>query len=252
MRRSKSVRTRRRRAGSRSASRSSSSVARNAATRSGGQVADEAHRVGDDHLALAREAQPARRGIERREHLVRRRAPAVRVSAREQRALAGVRVADDRERSARRAARAARGGPRAGAASARARARGARCGRARGGGPSRASSRRARARRCRRPSRESEVSRCASRGSRYWSCASSTWSLPSRRRGALREDVEDQLRAVDDAQVEPLGEVPRLARREVAVEDHEVDVLLEAADREILELAGADQRARVDAAGGAA
>ena len=78
------------------------------------------------------------------------------------------------------------------------------------------------------------------------SCASSTWSLPSRARRALREDVEDQLRAVDDAQIEPLRDVARLARRELAVEDHEVDVELEAADHELLQLPGADQRARID------
>ena len=34
------------------------------------QVADEAHRVGDDHLAVAREAEPAARRVERREQLV--------------------------------------------------------------------------------------------------------------------------------------------------------------------------------------
>ena len=71
------------------------------------QVADEAHRVGDDRLAVAREAQAPRRRIERREELVLDQ----RVGAREraqQRALAGVRVADDRQhrQAAPRAARA--------------------------------------------------------------------------------------------------------------------------------------------------
>ena len=60
------------------------------------QVADEAHRVGDDHLAVAREAQPAARRIERREELV--LGEHVRVGERvEERGLAGVGVADDGE-----------------------------------------------------------------------------------------------------------------------------------------------------------
>ena len=65
-------------------------------------------------------------------------------------------------------------------------------------------------------------------------------------RGALGEDVEDQLGAVDHAQVEALGEVARLGGREVVVEDHQVDVQLEAADHQVLELAPADHRLRVD------
>ena len=39
------------------------------------------------------------------------------------------------------------------------------------------------------------------RGRLYSSCASSTWSLPSALTGVLGEDVEDQLRAVDDARL---------------------------------------------------
>ena len=145
--RSRARRRRRRGAAGRRRS-SSSSVARNAATRSCGQVADEAHRVGDDHLALAREAQPARGGIERREH----RVGDVHVGVGEraqQRALARVRVADDRQdrHVAPRAPLAPRLALRR--AAARARARAARRGRARGGGRSRASSRRVRGRRCR-------------------------------------------------------------------------------------------------------
>ena len=78
------------------ASVSSSSVVRNAAVSSSREVADEADRVGDDDLALAREAQTARDRIQRREHLVCH----VHVGLRQrlqQCALAGVGVADDRE-----------------------------------------------------------------------------------------------------------------------------------------------------------
>ena len=63
---------------------------------------------------------------------------------------------------------------------------------------------------------------------------------------ALREDVEDQLGAVDHAQLEPLGEVARLGRREVLIEDHQIDVALEGADHEVLEPARADQELAVD------
>ena len=48
----------------------------------GREVADEAHRVGDDHLALPREAQPPRRRVEGREHAGPRPARGVPVSAR--------------------------------------------------------------------------------------------------------------------------------------------------------------------------
>ena len=47
------------------------------------------------------------------------------------------------------------------------------------------------------------------RGRLYSSCASSTWSLPSALDGVLGEDVEDQLRAVDDAR---LRACPRASR----------------------------------------
>ena len=53
------------------------------------QVADEAHRVGQDVLGLVREAQPSRRRVQRREELVLREdlGPGQRV---QQRRLAGV------------------------------------------------------------------------------------------------------------------------------------------------------------------
>ena len=50
------------------------------------------------------------------------------------------------------------------------------------------------------------------RGRLYSSCASSTWSLPSALRRVLGEDVEDELRAVDDAQLELVLEAALLAR----------------------------------------
>ena len=81
---------------SRSASAISSSVARNARDELLRQIADEADGVGDHDLALVREPQPAADRIERREQLVggERVALGERV---EQRRLAGVRVAADRD-----------------------------------------------------------------------------------------------------------------------------------------------------------
>src|SRR5690606_29886893 len=63
--------------------------------------------------------------------------------------------------------------------------------------------------------------------------------------GVLREDVEDQRRAVDDLDVDGLLQGDQLAGRELAVADHRVgaerlDDVLELAD-----LAGADEGARV-------
>src|SRR5262249_15256944 len=61
----------------------------------------------------------------------------------------------------------------------------------------------------------------------------------------LGEDVEDQLRAVDDARLHQLGDVADLHGREVAVEDHQVDAALPRAQHQVLELAAADQVVRV-------
>ena len=90
---------------SRSASASSSSVARKACARSFGRSRMKPDRVGDDDLALAREAQPARRRVERGEQLVlgQHVAAGERV---EQRGLAGVGVADDGDHRQPRARRA--------------------------------------------------------------------------------------------------------------------------------------------------
>ena len=70
-------------------------------------------------------------------------------------------------------------------------------------------------------SRERLSSFCARRGIAYLSCASSTWSLPSAACGALGEDVEDELRAVDDLEVGVLGDRARLRGRQLAVEDED-------------------------------
>ena len=57
------------------------------------------------------------------------------------------------------------------------------------------------------------------RGRLYSSCASSTCSLPSALDGVLGEDVEDQLRPVDDAGVERVLERPLLGRVELVVDE---------------------------------
>ena len=57
------------------------------------------------------------------------------------------------------------------------------------------------------------------RGRLYSSWASSTCSLPSALDGVLREDVEDQLGAVDDPQLELVLEPALLAGIEVVVDD---------------------------------
>ena len=68
--------------------------------------------------------------------------------------------------------------------------------------------------------RESESSFWARRGRLYLSCASSTWSLPSPALGALGEDVEDELRAVDDLEVASASAIAAgLRGRELAIED---------------------------------
>ena len=57
------------------------------------------------------------------------------------------------------------------------------------------------------------------RGRLYSSCASSTWSLPSALTRVLGEDVEDQLRAVDDARLERVLELPLLRGVELVVDE---------------------------------
>ena len=53
----------------------------------------------------------------------------------------------------------------------------------------------------------------------------------------LREDVEDELCAIDDTELHAHGQVARLCGRHVLVDDDELDVALEGADHEVLQLA---------------
>ena len=61
-----------------------------------------------------------------------------------------------------------------------------------------------------------------SRGSRYWSCASSTWRPRLVGAGAGGEDVEDQLGPVHDPDLAERFEVPALGGRELVVEDDQI------------------------------
>ena len=81
------------------------------------------------------------------------------------------------------------------------------------------------------PSRDSAALEPTSRGSRYFSCASSTCSLPFARARAAREDVEDELRAIDDLAIERLLEIAQLRRGQLVVEDDDVDAQLVARRR---------------------
>ena len=60
------------------------------------------------------------------------------------------------------------------------------------------------------------------------------------RDGVLRENVEDQLRPVDDARVESVLEVALLRRVELVVDDHALGARLAEAHLQLLELALAD------------
>ena len=63
--------------------------------------------------------------------------------------------------------------------------------------------------------------------------------------GALREDVEDQLGAVEHLQLGRFGDGVELSRCQIAIEDDQLGAVLQTAQIELLELAAADQRARV-------
>jgi hypothetical protein len=65
-------------------------------------------------------------------------------------------------------------------------------------------------------------------------------------RGVLREDVEDELRAVEHLEVGGLGDVAQLRGRELAIEDQHVRAEVHAADDQLLQLALADARAAVE------
>ena len=85
------------------------------------------------------------------------------------------------------------------------------------------------------------------RGRLYSSCASSTWSFPSALVRVLGEDVEDQLRPVDDACVERVLERPLLRRLELAVDEQDFRPGVAVGLLQLLELALADVRPRVRA-----
>ncbi len=69
--------------------------------------------------------------------------------------------------------------------------------------------------------------------------------LALRRHGVLGEDVEDQLRAVDDARVERVLERPLLRRVELVVDDEHLGRRGRVGVLQLLELALADVRALV-------
>ena len=62
---------------------------------------------------------------------------------------------------------------------------------------------------------------------------------------AAREDVEDQLRAIDDLAADLLLDLPQLRRRQLVVEDDDVDVGFRGGERERLDLAGAEKGRRI-------
>ena len=80
------------------------------------------------------------------------------------------------------------------------------------------------------------------RGRLYSSWASSTCSLPFGARRVLREDVEDQLGAVDHTRVERVLEESLLCRVELVVDQQALGAGLLVALLELLELALADVR----------
>ena len=63
----------------------------------------------------------------------------------------------------------------------------------------------------------------------------------------LREDVEDELRAIDDTQLHALGQVAGLCGGQILVDDDELDAALEGSNHQILQLAGAEDGLGVDA-----
>jgi hypothetical protein len=95
------------------------------------------------------------------------------------------------------------------------------------------------------PRRDSASPAPTSRGSRYFSCASSTCSLPFARPRAAGEDVEDQLRAIDDLAADHLLDFAQLRRRQLVVEDDDVDAGFLRGERQRLNLAGAEEGRRI-------
>ena len=59
---------------------------------------------------------------------------------------------------------------------------------------------------------------------------------------APREDIQNQLRAIDDLPPDPLFDVPELRRRQLVVEDDDVGADAGAFGRKLVEFAAADER----------
>src|SRR5206468_3677231 len=64
---------------------------------------------------------------------------------------------------------------------------------------------------------------------------------------ALREDIQDQLRSIDDLEIALLRDRGALRRRELAIEDEHVRVELHGAHDDVVELPFAEHEARIDA-----
>ena len=210
----------------------------------GRQIADEADRVGQHHLALAREAEPAADRVEGGEQLVLdQRVPLG--EGVEQGRLAGVGVADDRHD--RHLALAAPTPPEPAPLGhflpplleqrdplARAAARHLELGLT-GAAPA-------------DPAGEPRHHRVLLDQPRQRVLELGELDLqlavPAGR--VLGEDVEDEHRAVEDLELGEVADRARLAGREVLIEDHRVGAELHGAQEDLLELALADQELRVD------
>ena len=64
-------------------------------------------------------------------------------------------------------------------------------------------------------------------------------------RARLREDVEDQLRAIDDLAIEALVQLAQLRRRQLVVEDDEIGVGFRRGLRQHVDLAAAEEGRRI-------
>ena len=87
------------------------------------------------------------------------------------------------------------------------------------------------------PSRDSAAPAPTSRGSRIFQLRQLDLQLAFARPRAPREDVENELRAIDDLAADRFLDLPQLRRRQLVVEDHDVDVGLGARRGERRDLA---------------
>ena len=88
------------------------------------------------------------------------------------------------------------------------------------------------------PSRDSAVAAAGEPRQQVFELRKLDLPLALARASAPREDVEDQLRAIDDLPLELLLELPELRRRELVVEDDEVNVRFGACGGEARDFAG--------------